>query len=129
MFTHLFRIGRDAEVRKLADGESVCNLALAYNYGPKKDGKQASQWVDATLWGKRAESLAQYLTKGTSIVASLSDVHVRTFKKNDGTEGATLAGKILDLHFAGSPPQKAEPKPQPKPAQARDDFSDESIPF
>lgn len=129
MLTQLFRIGRDAEVRKLPDGESVCNLALAYNYGPKKDGKQESQWVDATLWGKRADSLAQYLTKGTAIVASLQDVHVRTFKKKDGSEGATLEGRIVELQFAGSQQRAPEPKPAPKAAASANDFHDDSIPF
>ena len=117
--TGLFRIGRDAEVRALNDGTAVLSLALAYNYGKKEGGKQPSQWVDAAMFGTRAEKLAQYLTKGATIVATLSDVHVREYKKKDGTPGSSLSGKILDLEFAGSPASAApKPAPTPKPAAA-----------
>ena len=52
----VFRIGRDAEVRHTAKGDSVANLSLAYNYGQKgSDGKRPSQWIDGSLWGKRAD--------------------------------------------------------------------------
>ena len=130
MFTNLFRIGRDAEMRQTPSGESVANLALAYNYGPKKDGQQATQWVDAALFGKRAEALAQYLTKGTSIVASLSDVHIRTYKKNDGGEGFALAGKVVDLQFAGKPSGDGKPAQKPKPEPVdQGAFIDSDVPF
>src|SRR3546814_18341884 len=79
---------------------SIANLALAYNYGKKENGKQPSQWVDAALFGKRAESLAQYLTKGTQINVILSDVHVRTYDKKDGGQGFALSAKVMDLEFA-----------------------------
>ena len=62
----LARIGRDAEIRHTAGGDAVASLSLAFTYGRKgEDGKRPTQWVDASLWGKRAEALAQYLTKGS----------------------------------------------------------------
>lgn len=140
----LMRLGRDAEIRYTASGEAVANLALAYNYGKKgEDGKQPSQWVDASLWGKRAEALAQYLTKGTALVVTLSDVHVRIYEKKDGGMGATLAGRIADVEFAGKPADQAQ-KPAPRvnanqpPPTARQQaersaesapFADDDIPF
>jgi hypothetical protein len=36
----LFRIARDAELRSLPDGTPVINLALAYDYGTKKNERQ-----------------------------------------------------------------------------------------
>lgn len=98
--TTLARLGRDAELKYLQDGTPVANLALAYNYGRKgQDGKRPTQWVQASIFGKRAETLTQYLTKGTAIVAYLGDVHVRTFNKQDGTEGHALNAKLDDLDF------------------------------
>ena len=68
----LARIGKDAEVRYSPNGDAIANLSLAFTYGKKgTDGKRPTQWVDATLWGKRAESLAPYLKKGGQIVVYL----------------------------------------------------------
>lgn len=140
----LVRIGRDAELRTLNDGTAVLNLALAYNYGKKENGKQPSQWVDASLFGARAEKLAQYLVKGQQLVVTLSDVYVREYQKKDGTTGNSLCGRVMDLEFAGSPPaQKQAAQPAPQRAQPQGvrtggaaqsagptvGFEDDDIPF
>lgn len=65
ILTALARLGRDAELRYTQSGDAVCELALAINYGRKEaDGNRPTQWLSASLWGKRAESLAQHLQKG-----------------------------------------------------------------
>lgn len=127
----LMRLGRDAEVKQTSAGDSVANLALAYNYGKKVDGKQPTQWVDAALWGKRAESLAQYLTKGTAVVVTLSDPYIKTFTKQDGTQSSVLAGQVIDITFAGAPAKTEDkPKPAPKPVEQPASIGpDDDIPF
>ncbi|WP_262405552.1 single-stranded DNA-binding protein [Pseudomonas fluorescens] len=65
--TDIGRLGRDAELRYTPNGDAVCNLALACEYARKgQDGKRPPQWIDATLWGKQAETMAPYLLKGSS---------------------------------------------------------------
>jgi single-strand DNA-binding protein len=101
----LARLGRDVELRTTPQGEVVCNLALAYNYGRKdSDGKQQSTWVEAALWGKRADALQQYLVKGQLLCVTLSDLHIETYQKNDGTGGSKLIARVDDVEFAGSAP-------------------------
>lgn len=131
IITGLMRLGRDAEVKQTSGGDPVANLALAYNYGKKVDGKQPTQWVDAALWGKRAEALAQYLTKGTAVVVTLSDPYIKTFTKQDGTQSSVIAGQVIDIAFAGGP-AKSEDKPKPAPApvsSAGGGFASDDIPF
>lgn len=109
------RLGQDAELRHLSNGTAVCNLSLAWNYGKKgKDGKRPSQWVEAALFGERAESLAQYLVKGTSLFVDLRDVHIETYEKRDGTSGYKLAGMVDSLEFAGNRPgaERSDSKPR-----------------
>ena len=54
----LARLGRDAELRTTQSGEKVASLSLAFNWGMKgQDGNRPTQWVDGSLWGKRAEVL------------------------------------------------------------------------
>lgn len=116
----LARLGRDVEVRFTPNGDAVAELALAYNYGRKgQDGKQPSQWVKASIWGKRAESLAPYLLKGQQLAVTLDDPHIETYDKRDGGQGFNLVGRVSNVEFAGSPPQgqqQAQTAPQ-RPAQ------------
>ena len=139
--TGVFRIGKDAEVRESASGP-VINLALASNYGKKgSDGSRPTQWIEASLWGNRAEKLEQYLTKGQQIYATINDPHIETYPKRDGGEGVKLVGMIGEIELVGSKPsgdREARPareerparRPQP-PAPKSNSFDDmdDDIPF
>ncbi|MFN7302321.1 MAG: single-stranded DNA-binding protein [Bacteroidota bacterium] len=131
----LARIGKDAEVRYTPGGAAVANVSLAFTYGKKgDDGKRPTQWVDASLWGQRVESLAPYLTKGKQIVAYLEDVHIQTYIKGDGAQASKMAARIADLEFvAGGEQAESQPKPKPQAAPQSqgsgfDDMEDD-IPF
>ena len=51
----------------------MLEMALAFNYGQKDgSGNKPTQWVEASLWGKRAESLKDYLKKGAAVDVILS---------------------------------------------------------
>lgn len=97
--TGVFRLGRDAELRRTPDGKAVVNLALAFNYGRKgDDGKRPTQWVEASLWEQRAEALAPYLRKGEAISCTLSDPHIETYEGQNG-QGHKLVARVLDLEL------------------------------
>lgn len=120
--TELFTLGRDAEVRYVgANNSPVCNLSLAYPYGQKdqQTGRKPTQWVEAVLWGKRAETMAPYLTRGTKVCATLEELHMEGFTKADQTPGMKLVGNIIAIQLGGSPQQAAPPPaapPAPRPA-------------
>lgn len=143
--TGLARLGRDAEVRYTPQGTAVANLSLAFNYGQKgQDGSKPTQWVDATIWGKQAEALAQYLTKGSVHCFTLSDVHIETFQRNNGAgEGVKMAARVDDVELGpraaggqpqqpgGGQPRQTSGQPQRPPQQGSEppmDFDDD-IPF
>ncbi len=77
----LYRIGNEPELRYSSSGMAVLQISLAYKFGKEKK----SQWVRASLFGKRAESLAPYLGKGQLIYAEISDVNVNQYTSKDGT--------------------------------------------
>jgi single-strand DNA-binding protein len=141
--TGVFRIGKDAELRT-AGNTSVINLALASNYGKKgDDGKKPTQWIDAALWGKRAEALEQYLVKGQQVYCVLKDVHIETYEKRDSGTASKLVAEILDIELVGSSGQsgernerpRAEPRREERPRQQAPqrsssfDDMDDDIPF
>lgn len=136
----LARIGRDAEVRFLADGTAVTNVSLAFSYGRKVDGKRPTQWVDAAMFGKRAEAVAPYLLKGGLVSVTVDDIHIETYQGKNG-DGHKLAGNISQIELAGdgkraeapadAPRQAPRPAPKPaaKPAPNFSDMDDLDIPF
>ena len=147
ILTGLARIGKDAELRYTASNEPVANLSLAFNYGRKgDDGKRPTQWIEASMWGKRAESLAPHLLKGKQVDVVLEEPHIETFEGRNGT-GHKLVGRVLSIEFAsdGQRQDAAQhetraPAPRPAAAPARPqqsggaqggfgDFGDDDIPF
>jgi len=135
----LARLGRDAELRRIPGGDAVINLSLAFSYGKKSDdGKRATQWVEASLFGKRAEALAPYLLKGGLVVAYLDDVHIETYQGKHG-EGHKLVGRINEIELAGgreAPATQSAPvanpvyEPLPAPVDVSNfDTMDSDIPF
>jgi single-strand DNA-binding protein len=90
----LARLGRDAEVRYTPAGKTVCSLSLAFDVRGR-EGKETT-WVDAALWGERAESLAPYLLKGTMHMFDLSDVRIETWE-NDRGSGSKLVANVVDV--------------------------------
>ena len=112
----LARLGRDAEIRTTGQGESVATLALAFSYGRKgSDGNRPTQWVDAALWGKRAEALAPYLTKGGLVSVLLEDVHIETFDGKNGP-GHKLVARVVDVELASPKQAGTDPAPRQSPA-------------
>lgn len=61
-------IGKDAVTRTTPNGEKVTSWSVAVEERNGQDRR--SIWFDCTLWGKRGESLAQYLTKGGKVAVS-----------------------------------------------------------
>jgi single-strand DNA-binding protein len=113
----VFRIGKDAEIREVK-GKSVINLVMAYNYGMKDDGgNRPTQWVDASLWGARAEKLEQYLLKGQQVYAVINDAHIETFEKRDGGSGFKLTGTIGEIELVGGKPQGSGERAERAPAR------------
>ena len=70
-------LGRDAELRYTPGGAAVATLSLATSEVFKdKEGqrKEQTEWHRVVVWGKTAETLNEYLTKGRQIYLSL--IHI-----------------------------------------------------
>jgi single-strand DNA-binding protein len=95
-------LGRDAELRETNDGSPIASISLAFNFGRKDaNGNRKTQWVNGTVFGERAQSLAPYMTKGTRLYVEVRDPHVQQFQKKDGTSGYSLVGRVAEIAFLG----------------------------
>jgi single-strand DNA-binding protein len=62
-------LGRDAEVKVTASGQSVASFSIATTETWTKDGekKEKTEWHRIVLWGRQADTLQPYLTKGKQV--------------------------------------------------------------
>ena len=60
------QLGKDAEQRFLPNGDAVASFSVADSQGKDKP----TIWWNCSLFGKRAEALTQYLTKGQAVTVS-----------------------------------------------------------
>ena len=88
-------LGRDAELRYTPGGAAVSTLNLATTEVFKdREGqkKEDTQWHRVILWGKTAETLQDYLTKGKQIYVE-GKLQTRKWKDKDGNEKYTTEVK------------------------------------
>ena len=143
MYQHLTiigNLGRDAEMRYTPSGTPVTTLSLATNRTYKDAGGQQvkeTTWFRVSIFGKTAENLTQYLTKGKMV---LVEGHLtpdkktggpRMWQKQDGTWGASFEvfGNNIRLMPSG---QRAEAGPSVADEEvmgAPETAGDEEIPF
>jgi single-strand DNA-binding protein len=105
------QLGRDAEVRYLPNGDPVANFTIADSQGKDKD----AIWWNCQLFGKRAESLAQYLTKGQAVTITGS-VSQRKYTDKNGVEKLSTDVRVNDVALQGG---KREATQQPQQPQQR----------
>ena len=96
-------VGKDAVLRRTNSGEPVLNFSVAVDNGKDRDGnKRDATWFDCSLWGKRAESLEQHITKGSKLV-------LRGRPTARAHEGKVYLGvNVDDLTFMGGGQDRQE---------------------
>lgn len=122
------RIGRDAELKHTQNGLALARFSVALNVYSKEKDSQAT-WVQATIFGNMAESLVEYLTKGTAVALS-GDLKLREYESDNGS-GVSLdmAVNSVALLGGGSSEEKPAPKNTKKPEKRATDIDDSDIPF
>lgn len=115
-------ITRDAEIRKLNNGDPVAAFGIADNQG--KD-KPAIFW-NASLFGKRAESLSQYLTKGQAVTVT-GTIMEREYVNKDGITVKAQEIRVQDVALQGGKRDDAPQRPAQRQSAAPDFDSD--VPF
>ncbi len=105
-------LGRDPEMRYMADGTAVTNFSIATNrsWNDRQTGQRVDEttWFRVSVWGRRAEVANQYLAKGSKVlVEGRLRVDPNTggpplFTRQDGTVGASFEIRATDFAFVGS---------------------------
>ena len=117
-------LGKDSEMKKMPNGDALCNFSVADSQGKDKP----TIWWNCSLYGKRAEALSQYLVKGQAVTVS-GTVSEREWTDKEGGKRKSMDVRVGDVALQGGR-RDAEPQQErraaPK-AQAYDDGGD--VPF
>jgi len=146
---------RDPQLRYTPSQQPVCSFGLAINRRWKgADGQQHEEvcFVDCTAWGRNAENIQKYVTKGRPLFVE----GYLTYRSWDGPDGKKRSKlevtvnqfQFIDSRGAGGPAAPGKPAPaaqdvkrqetsgaenQTPPAGTDYDFSqdveDDTIPF
>jgi single-strand DNA-binding protein len=112
------RIGRDAETRNAGEG-TVTSFTVAVDQRNGRD--KTTNWWRVSIWGKRGESLCQYLRKGDNITVagefSLSEYEGKAQLNIRANEVTLQGGK-------GEMPRDSQPVRQDAKPTPPDDLDD-----
>ena len=65
------RLGANGELRKTQTGDSVLSFSVAVDNGKDKNGeKRPATWLRCAIWGKRGETLEEFMQKGRSVTVT-----------------------------------------------------------
>lgn len=133
------RLVKDPDLRYTPNGVAVANFTIAVNRPFKNDGEQQADFINAVIWRKPAENLANYMSKG-SMIGIDGRIQTRNFEGQDGktvyvTE--VVADSVQFLEPKGSNENKQQSN-QPSQQTNEDpfknngepiDISDSDLPF
>jgi len=97
-------LGADAELRYTPNGTAVCDFRVATNERwNDRDGQlqEKTTWFRVTLWAKQAETLNQYLTKGSRVLVE-GTIDASAYTAQDGTPRASLELRARNVRLLGS---------------------------
>lgn len=132
----LGRLGKDPDIRYTGDGKAIASFSLACgsSWKDKQGNKQEStEWVNCTAFGKLAEIVGEYVTKGSQLYVS---GRIKTDKyEKDGKTLYSTKIVVDNMQMLGGKGEKSEPKveqenthraqaKEPAKIDAKDPFGD-----
>jgi single-strand DNA-binding protein len=96
-------VGQDPEIKNLDGGKKVANLTIATNDSYKNDkGEKVEQteWHKVVAWGKTAEIIEKYVTKGKEIAIEGKLTH-RSYDDKNGEKRYVTEVVVNDVLLLG----------------------------
>jgi single-strand DNA-binding protein len=101
----LGRLGKDPELR-YTGGNNTPLLAFSVATSRKVDGSERTTWVDCTVWGKRAEGLANVLRKGSHVYFE-GPLECRKYEDKNGNKRESWGVYVDDIQLLSPPATRA----------------------
>ena len=146
-------LGRDPELRYTPQGTPLCTFSIASNErrkAPTGEPQDITTWFRVTVWGKQAENVSRYLSKGRKVYLE-GRLHVEEWTDRDGKPRQSLEVNASEVQFldgaggggeggipvrsqqgGGGAPSGGAPRGgggRPPAGGGGDDIEDDEIPF
>lgn len=126
-------LGNDAELKYSANGAPMLRFNVATN-GRRRDQdgnwNDHTEWLRVTVFGQRAETLSQYLSKGTRVFVS-GRLEARPWTAQDGSQraGLELIADTCEFMSSRQDEQSAAPRQRQEGGRGSVSDDDSDLPF
>ena len=123
-------LGKAAELRYTNSQLAVVSFSVAVNERRKQaDGSNQDEvnWLDCTMFGKRAEALQPYLAKGTKLSLT-GHLHKSTYER-DGKQYSRVEIIVDEVELMNARREAQAPEAMPPQAVEAASVYDSDIPF
>ncbi|MBI3731973.1 MAG: single-stranded DNA-binding protein [Chloroflexi bacterium] len=126
--TIIGNLGGNPELKYLVNGTAVTSFSMAVNNqrkNPEGEVVKETTWFRVSVFGKQAESCAEYLTKGRMVLVEgtlkgdPATGGPRLYERKDGTVGASFELVANSVKFlpTGAPGEKEKAAPVAETAE------------
>ena len=122
------RLGVDPELRTTGTGTHVVNIRMATT-DRRKEGDAwvaHTEWHNVTVWGRTAENVAKFCTKGKEIYVE-GKIQTRKYQDKSGADRYSTEIVADNVRFLGSRKDNSDPMAQVQSPTFSQ--NDEHIPF
>ena len=96
-------VGQEPEIKNFEGGKKLANLSIATNdvyYNDKGDKVEQTEWHKISAWGKTAEVIERFVTKGKEIAIEGKLTH-RNYDDKDGNKRYVTEVVVTELLLIG----------------------------
>ena len=108
------RSGKDPELRYLPNGDAVANFSIACGWKSKE--KDGTEWVRCTTFGKLAEIIGKYVTKGKQVFVS-GRMQTRKWQNKEGQDQYTTEIVVERMQLLGGGEEREEAPKRSAPSK------------
>lgn len=120
-------LGRDPELGE-GQGQNGPYKKVTFSIGVSRDFGDGTDWFRCVLYGKRAEVIDKFFSKGSEILVT---GRMESYKPKNDPERTAWIVKVSDFHFCGKRSDNGDSAPRNNatiPAAPEAD-EDEDVPF
>lgn len=130
------RLTRDPELRHTQSNTAVTSFSLAIDRGRKGvNGERETDFIDCVAWGKQAEFVSQWFTKGMMAIVT-GRIQSRSWEDKDGNKRVSINVNCDEVSFGETKKSRdgdGSPAPSFDPPISDSDFTelsdDSDVPF